>query len=556
MSASALDRQQSDLDGQLPLTLHLELVLQEADMIRELVSLPEGRAREEYALRALKIGLLALQQARGQIDAEQVQKAGERLLAELENRLQLHAHGLTHQLTTSLKEYFDPDSGRLQERIQRMIRKDGELEEVLRRQIGQEDSELHKTLLTHFGLESPLMKMLNPKESEGLMRALSDTIGNALMDQRSNVLAEFSLDNKDGALSRLIHKLSEANDGMTKSLQTRIDEVVKEFSLDKKDSALSRLVEEVTKAKDSIHHQFSLDNPDSALSRMQKQLNTTSEKIDDHLTLDKETSALARLKRELTEMLHKHQETSQKYQEEVKVALAEMRKVREVASRSTEHGKTFEQQAFQFLQRETQAQGDAIAFVGNTPGIVARCKIGDILVELGPDAVAAGAKIVFEVKDEAKFRIDQARTEIVEARKNRDAQVGVFVYSAATAPPGLLPFQRFGDDLIVVWNNDDMQSDIYLQAALLVAKALCTKKTQQRTACAADFSAIEKAIASIEQRSEKLEEIVTWATTIKTNSGKIIDCMDKNREAILAQLVLLREHINDLKSTYGEPAPD
>lgn len=552
MSTPTIDASPATPDGHLPLALHLELVLQDAEMIRELTAHPEGRAREEYAVRALKIGLLALQQARGQIDAESVQRAGDRLLQELDSRLQHHAHGLTQQLASSLKEYFDPDSGRLQERITRLIRKDGELEEVLRRQIGQNDSELHKTLLNHFGHESPLMKMLSPKESEGLLRLLNDTISNALMDQRAKVLTEFSLDNKESALSRLIQHLTENNVGLTKNLQSRIDDVVKEFSLDKKDSALSRLVEEVTKAKDSIHHQFSLDNPDSAMSRMQMQLASASEKIDDHLTLDKETSALARLKRELTEMLYKHHETVQKFQEEVKVALAEMRKAKEVSERSTLHGRSFEQSVYALLQQEAQAHGEVASFVGHEAGLIAKAKVGDIVIELGADAAAAGARIVFEAKEDASYRLDKARLEIVEARKNRDAGVGVFVFSAKTAPAGIEPFQRQGDDLFVVWDSEDARTDLYLQAALMVARALCTRKAKHLEACTADFTGMEKAINEIEQRSEKLEEIHTWATTIHNNSDKIIKSMTKNRAVIMEQVEILRQRMQDLKATWEQ----
>jgi hypothetical protein len=44
-----------------------------------------------------------------------------------------------------------------------------ELEQLLRRQVGSQDSELGKTLASHFGVDSPLMKVLSPDQSRGLL---------------------------------------------------------------------------------------------------------------------------------------------------------------------------------------------------------------------------------------------------------------------------------------------------------------------------------------------------------------------------------------------------
>jgi len=50
----------------------LQLMVSDHDLVAELLQKPEGRQRDEYALTALRIGLLSLKHARGQIDAEAV----------------------------------------------------------------------------------------------------------------------------------------------------------------------------------------------------------------------------------------------------------------------------------------------------------------------------------------------------------------------------------------------------------------------------------------------------------------------------------------------------
>jgi hypothetical protein len=542
------------LDEQvLPFAFLLELNVADPELIRELVAHPEGKLRDEYALCALRIGLLALKQARGQVDGETIKREGERLLGALEGRLSQHARGLDEQITGVLKDYFDPESGRMQERIQRLVKKDGELEELLRRQIGMQDSELCKTLSSHFGIDSPLMKLLSPTESEGLLKALRESLAEALTDQRQRVLGEFSLDNEDGSLSRLVKKLTDNHGAVNKDLQRRIDEVVKEFSLDAEDSALSRLVRRVTTAQQTISAEFSLDNENSALSRMSKQLRTASEAINLHLTLDNDTSALSRLRRELLELLSKHSEANLCFQEEVKRTLEAMRIRREEAQRSTLHGKEFERIVFDFIHGECQRVGEVAEFTGDMVGTIKNCKIGDTVIEMGPDHAAAGARVVIEAKDKAGFLLRKAREEIDSARKNRQACIGIFVFAKGTAPEGMAPFQRFGDDLFVVWDQNDPQSDLYLQAALMVSRALCTRKAKERAGCAADFAGIDVAILDIEKKADSLDEVRTSAESIKNGADKILNRVRLAREGIGNQIIELRELMADLKTTVQAP---
>src|SRR5207245_8518381 len=106
--------------------------VEDSDTIAELCQYPEGEERERFALSALRIGVLALRQARGQVDGEQIRRQTDYMLQALQAQLGEHAALVHNRLTASLKDYFDPDSGRFQERVNRLIRKDGELEDLLR----------------------------------------------------------------------------------------------------------------------------------------------------------------------------------------------------------------------------------------------------------------------------------------------------------------------------------------------------------------------------------------------------------------------------------------
>ena len=73
-----------------------------------------------------------------------------------------------------------------------------------------------------------------------------------LTAQRNHVLREFSLDNKEGALARLVGELSANHGADDQVLGEKIDTVVREFSLDEENSALSRLVRNVDRAQRTI----------------------------------------------------------------------------------------------------------------------------------------------------------------------------------------------------------------------------------------------------------------------------------------------------------------
>ena len=67
--------------------IHLDLWLRDADLVQPLLEYPEGRERDEFVRRALRIGILALQQAQARIDTDSVRREGEHFISQLGNHL-------------------------------------------------------------------------------------------------------------------------------------------------------------------------------------------------------------------------------------------------------------------------------------------------------------------------------------------------------------------------------------------------------------------------------------------------------------------------------------
>jgi hypothetical protein len=504
-----------------PPRLELSLVVTDRDSIADLWPLAEGPDRDRHALEALRIGLLALRNATSRIDAERVQRAGDRLLEQLDSALRTHSDSLQERTGSVLKEYFDPQTGRLAERVQRLVADDGELVSVLHKQLHGGASPLATLLGSLVGPESPLMKQLDPQQSGGLLARLQKSVEEELAKQRDRVLVEFSLDQPQSALRRLVDELTGKHGDLSKDIRGKIDEVVKEFSLDHEDSALSRLVKNVDRAQRTISSEFSLDNEGSGLARLRDHLGT---------------------------ILSAHVDSNQKFQEEVKVALASLTARREAAARGTEHGLVFEDIVGEFLRREAEGRGDVLDATGATTGAIPGRKFGDFVVALGPDTAAPGASFVVEAKDDKAYSLAAALEELGQARKNRRADFGVFVMATASAKNDFPLFRRYGADLVVQWDAEDPSTDPYLMAAMEVARACVIEFRRGRASDAFDIAAIEKAINAIEKHCEGLDQVEKPAQTIKSSAEKILERVRIDREALTKQVAVLRKQTAALGS--------
>jgi hypothetical protein len=128
--------------------VHIHLWLRDRDVITAINAHPEGRRRTDYIRTANRIGVLALQQAQGRIDTENVRNEGDRLIAALESRLAQYQDQLRSILGGTLKDYFDPNDGRFTERVERLIKQDGDLEKSFALRWMLLPSDLRKLLTT------------------------------------------------------------------------------------------------------------------------------------------------------------------------------------------------------------------------------------------------------------------------------------------------------------------------------------------------------------------------------------------------------------------------
>ncbi len=509
----------------LPAEVHLRLDVRDPEVIAELVKRAEGPQREAFAQQALRLGVLAIRQASGALDTAAIQRAAERVLVEVDKLVTGNANDLTRRITGSLQEYFDPQNGRLVERLDRLVRKDGELATMLSGHLDGDSCTLTRTLVKHIGEHSPLLQVLSPEKKDGLLAKLERCLNDALTTQQQTIIAQFSLDEPNSALSRLVANITDGNGQLRKDLAEDIK---------------------------TITNEFSKDNADSLISKLTLQLAQTHDAVKQSLTLDRDDSPLAVLRRELLKLIKDQSDASQEFQKEVRQTLGFLAGKKEEATRGHLHGVEFQSLVGEVLSREAQSAGDLCELTANSAGIIPRSKVGDHVITLGPESLAAGTRIVVECKDETGYTETNALSELATARQNRDAQIAIFVFSKETAPPDLPPLRRVGSDIICAWDRSDPQSDLVLKCAISVARALVVRERLVTQRAAADFSAIDKSIATIEKKTAKLGDVLTWAQNIMRDGKKIADAIDPLRDEIAAQVEQLRQTVADLKQEQAQ----
>src|ERR1019366_3575035 len=143
-------------------------------------------------------------------------------MSEVRELLSTRVTEMNERVASTLTQYLDPQSGALPQRLHALVRQDGELERLFRSQIGADDSLLARSLAAHLGEGSPPFKLLPPTDAAGLRAQISTPVEEALTDQRSVILREFSLDQKASALSRMVPEFSRYGEGSAMSRMAKM----------------------------------------------------------------------------------------------------------------------------------------------------------------------------------------------------------------------------------------------------------------------------------------------------------------------------------------------
>jgi len=203
-------------------------------------------------------------------------------------------------------------------------------------------------------------------------------------------------------------------------------------------------------------------------------------------------------------------------------------------AKSAAKGGDFEGLLEGLLGEIARGANDLLERTGTDAGDAGRSKKGDFVLTLDP-AVTRGAelRIVVEAKDR-RISGREMRDELREARTNRDAAVGLVVFTPAHAPAGIAPFDVRAGDVFCVIDPADPEPAT-LEAAVRLARLLALASLREREA-EVDAAAIGEALTGIREQLEAIRAMKVQLTSIGTTAGQVTAALDRLRDGIVAQI--------------------
>ena len=203
-------------------------------------------------------------------------------------------------------------------------------------------------------------------------------------------------------------------------------------------------------------------------------------------------------------------------------------------ARSSAKGGDFEGLLEGMLGEIARGANDFLERTGTDAGDVGRSKKGDFVLTLDPNAAqGAELRVVIEAKDR-KISGREMRDELREARTNRDAAVGLIVFTSAHAPAGIAPFDVRGGDVYCVIDPAEPDATT-LEAAVRLARLLALASRRDHEA-AVDASAIGEVLLGIREQLEVIRAMKVQLTSIGSTAGHVTAALDRLRAGILDQI--------------------
>jgi hypothetical protein len=203
-------------------------------------------------------------------------------------------------------------------------------------------------------------------------------------------------------------------------------------------------------------------------------------------------------------------------------------------AKSSAKGADFEGLIDELLGEIARGANDLLERTGNDAGDAGRSKKGDFVLTIDA-ALTPGCelRIVVEAKDRA-ISGREMREELRAAKTNRDAAVGLVIFTPQHAPSGIAPFDVRSGDVYAVLDPADPDRAT-LHAAVRLARLLALA-SMRNAATELDVRPIGEALTTIREALEVIRALKVQLTGIGTSSSNVSTSLDKLRTLIVASI--------------------
>jgi hypothetical protein len=121
--------------------------------------------------------------------------------------------------------------------------------------------------------------------------------------------------------------------------------------------------------------------------------------------------------------------------------------------------------------------------------------------------------------------LKDAIDELQEAKKNREANCGIFVFARGGEPAEIGDFRRIGEDFYVTVDKEDLTAKrplLFLDCAYKIARALTVAAVRTDQAGELNLQKVKDQIDALATWSDRIADMAIKARTIQS-SGKLIE---------------------------------
>jgi hypothetical protein len=208
----------------------------------------------------------------------------------------------------------------------------------------------------------------------------------------------------------------------------------------------------------------------------------------------------------------------------------------QLQERCASKGVSYEALVHEALLEITADQGDLALATGTEAGAAGR-KTGDEVIQLDP-SISNGRDLryVLEIKDRA-MTTQAIHAELDLAISNRQAGVGIGVFSSMEGCPSRKPFQAFGNKALVVFDKDHLDESALRLATHWARWMLCRDQIADKDAIdlAAGKAALEDATRAL-TRIDTIRRFHGGVAKQLTHAGDAVNDLQRDMQAALDRL--------------------
>jgi hypothetical protein len=203
-------------------------------------------------------------------------------------------------------------------------------------------------------------------------------------------------------------------------------------------------------------------------------------------------------------------------------------------AKSAAKGGDFEDLLESMLGEIARGANDVLERCGTEAGDAGRSKKGDFVLTLDPNLTpGCELRIVVEAKNRGMSGREM-REELRAAKTNRDAAIGLVVFTPEHAPAGIAPFDVRAGDVYAVLDPAD-PDPATLQAAVRLARLLALASARA-SADELDTAPISESLRTIREALEVIRALKVQLTNIGTTSAGVSTSLDKLRAVVIASI--------------------